>query len=119
MAAWPHRDIRVAAERTFLHVAVADLQIADQRVDLLHVGHRLLGRTHVRLGDDLQEGRTGAVEVDTAGIGQSLVQRLAGILLEMCARDADGLGRSVVQQDVERAAAHHRELVLADLVALR
>ena len=34
---------------------------------------------------------------------QALVQRLAGILLEMRARDADGLDRAVVEHDGERA----------------
>ncbi len=36
-----HGDVRVAAERAFLHVAVADLEVAHQRVDLLQVRDRL------------------------------------------------------------------------------
>ena len=115
----PHRHVGVAAERAFLHVAVADLEVAHQRVDLLHVRDRFLGRAHVRLGDDLEQRRAGAVQVDAAGVREALVQRLAGILLEVRARDADGLDGAVLEHDVERAARDDRLLVLADLVALR
>ena len=39
-----HRDVGVTAERTFLHVAVADIEVAHEGMDLLHVRHGLLGR---------------------------------------------------------------------------
>ena len=114
-----HRHVGVAAERAFLHVAVADLEVAHQRVDLLHVRDRFLRRAHVGLGDDLEQRRAGAIEVDARQAVEVLVQRLAGVLFEVRARDADRLARAVVEHDLERALLDDRLLVLADLVALR
>ncbi len=98
-----HRDVRVAAERAFLHVAVADLEVAHERVDLLHVRDGFLGRAHVGLRDDLEQRRAGAVQVDAREPVEVLVQRLARVLLEVRARDADRLLRAVLEHDVERA----------------
>jgi hypothetical protein len=50
-----HRDVGVAAERAFLHVAVADADPAHQRVQGLGIGDGFGGRAHVGLGDDLQQ----------------------------------------------------------------
>jgi hypothetical protein len=83
-----HGDVRVAAERAFLHVAVADAEPAHQAMDLLHVGDRFLCGAHHRLRDDLDQRRAGAVQVDAGGAVEGVVQRLAGILLEMRAGDA-------------------------------
>ena len=49
-----HRDVGVAAERTFLHVAVADVDPA-QRVQQFGVGPGFGGGRHVGLGDDLHQ----------------------------------------------------------------
>ena len=59
-----HRDVGVAAEAALLHVAVADADPLDQRVQRLGIGHGLGGAAHVGLGDDLEQRRPGAVEVD-------------------------------------------------------
>src|SRR5207244_8849826 len=51
-----------------------------------------------------------------------LMERFAGVRLEVRASEADGLLGLISQmrrQDAERAALHDRALVLADLVALR
>ncbi len=64
LAGTAHRHVHVAAERTFLHVAVADADPAHQRMQGFGIGHRLGGRSHVRLGNDLQQRRAGAVQVD-------------------------------------------------------
>ena len=96
------------------------LEVAHQRVHLLHVGHGFLRRAHVGLGDDLEQRRAGAVQVDAGQPWQALVQRLAGVLFEVRARDADALLAC-------RPRARCRcgpsptigQLVLADLVALR
>ena len=87
-------------------------------MDLLKVSDRLLGRAHRRLGHDLDQRRAGAVQVDTGLPGKSFVQRLAGILLQVRARDIDALDAAVVEQDVDRPAADDRQFVLADLVTL-
>ena len=114
-----HGDVRVAAERALLHVAVADPEVAHQRVDLLHVRDRLAGRAQVRLGNDLEKRRPRPIEVDSARAAEPLVQGLAGVFLEVRARDADDLARPVLEQDLDRAVLDDGLLVLADLVALR
>ena len=52
-------------------------------------------------------------------VGILVVQRLAGILLQMQPLDADGGGLAALQLDDDFALAHDRRLVLADLIALR
>ena len=91
VARGPHRDVGVAAEAAFLHVAVADADPAHQRVQRLRVGDRLVGAAHVGLGDDLEQRRAGAVEVDAGHAVEVLVQRLAGVLLEVRAREPHDL----------------------------
>jgi len=73
----------------------------------------------VRLGDDLDQRRAGAVQVDARHPRQPLVQTLAGVFLEVRARDADALERTVIENDVDRPFGDDRQLVLTDLVALR
>ena len=84
-----HRDVDVAAHGAFLHVAVAGAEIAQDRAQLAQVRRRLLRRAHVGLRDDLHQRDAGAVEIDI-GLGRMLVvQALAGVLLQVQARDAD------------------------------
>jgi hypothetical protein len=130
-----HRDVGVAAKTPFLHVAVADVEPDHQRVQRLGVLHRLDARTHLGLGDDLEQRRAGAIEVDAGpGAGKverravrpahalgfaagDAVDRFAGVLLEMGARQVDAM-RHFADEEIKRAALHHRRFVLADLVAL-
>jgi hypothetical protein len=56
-------------------------------VQRLGVGHRLRGRAHVGLGDDLEEGRAGAIQVGARHAVEALVQELARVLLEVRARE--------------------------------
>ncbi len=65
-----------------------------QRMQRLGVGHGFGAGTHVGLGDDLQQRRAGAVEVDAGLAVEILVQRLAGILFEMGAREMHELFRA-------------------------
>ena len=78
-----HRDVGVAAERAFLHVAVADTDPGHQRMQGLGVGHRLLGAAHVWFRHDLQQWRAGAVEVDAAHAMEIFVQRFPGVFFKM------------------------------------
>src|SRR4029079_11849877 len=85
----------------------------------------LLGRAEVGLGDDLEQRRAAAVEVDERVVGAdaasgrtACVHCLGCVLLEMCARDPDDLV-AVGGRHGDHAAPAERCLVLADLVALR
>ena len=115
------RDIGVTAERPLLHVAVADAQPDHQGMQRPGIGHRLARGAHVGLAHDLEQRCAGAVQVDARHAVKVLVQRLAGVLLEMGAGEAHrartGLA-ALLPGDVEAATGHHRDLVLADLVAL-
>jgi hypothetical protein len=87
-----HRDVDVAAEGAFLHVAVADAQPHHQRVQGLGVGHRFGGAAHFRFGDDFEQRRAGAVQVDAAHARIVFVQRFAGVFFQVGAGQVDGLG---------------------------
>ena len=113
-----HGNVGVAAEGTFLHVAVANLQVPHERVDFLEIGHGFFRGAHVRLGDNFQQRRAGTVQVDTAERAQALVHALAGVFFEMRASNADDLRAAIFEEDGHGAVLNHRQLVLADLVAL-
>ena len=122
----PHRDVDVGAQVALLHVAVAGAEVAQDGSELGDVGLGLPGRAQVRLGDDLHQRHAGAVEVDVGVLGMLIVQRLAGVLLQMQPLDADLQPlaacpgpRSGVGVDLHHALADDRPLVLRDLIALR
>ena len=112
------RHVAVATQRAFGHVAVADAQVAHQRVDGLDVGHGFLGTAHVRLGHDLQQRRAGTVQVDAGGAREFFVQAFAGVFFKVRTGDADTLDCAVFQGNVQVALADNRQFHLADLVAL-
>ena len=83
-----HRDVDVGAQIALLHVAVAGAEVAQDGAQLLHIGRRLLRRAHVGIGDDLHQRGAGAVEVDHGRVGIEVVDRLAGVLLQVQPLDA-------------------------------
>ena len=113
------RDVGIAAQRALLHVAIAGAEVAEDRAQLAHVEDRLLGRAQVGLGDDLHQRHARAVEVDQRRIRALIVQALAGVHLDVQARDADPDAAAVLEVDRERAAADQRPRVLRDLIAAR
>ncbi len=76
-------------------------------------------RAQVGLRHDLHQRHARAVEIDIGHGRMALVQAFAGVLLQMQPLDADGDALAVFQIDDHLALAHHRLLVLADLIALR
>ena len=86
-------DVGVAAQAPLLHVAVGDFEVGEQQLQLVEVGVRLGPRAEVGLGDDFQQRRAGAVEIDqaVAAAARLVVQVLAGVLFEVGADDADPL----------------------------
>ena len=86
---------------------------------LVEEGLGLVGGAQIGLGHDLHQRHAGAIEIDERHRGVLVVQRFAGILLEMQPLDADAHGLAVRQIDHDLALADDRRFVLADLVALR
>src|SRR5438046_9825148 len=64
-----HADIGVAAERAFLHIAVADAGVEHDLAERGEIGVGLLGRADVRLGNNFDERSAAAVVVDI-GLGR-------------------------------------------------
>ena len=88
-------------------------------MDLARIGDGFPGRAQVRLGDDFEQRCTGAIQVDGGLLGKLVVNRFAGILLEMRAGDADFLVLALGRADKDMALADDRQLVLRNLIALR
>ncbi len=114
-----YRDIGIAAKRTFLHVAVGDIEVANECVNLSHIGDRLFRGTQVRLRDDLEQRCARTVEIDAGSVGKALMDRFAGIFFQMCPRNADALFSATVDRNDQLTVLDDRQLVLADLVTLR
>jgi hypothetical protein len=113
-----HGDIGVAAERSFLHVAVADADPHHQRVERAGVGHRLPRAAQLGLRDDLEQRRACAVQVDARHALKILMQGFPRVFLEVRSRQPHHLFFPV-HEEADLAALHDGQLVLADLVALR
>ena len=84
----------------------------------LHVGPGLTRRTQIRLGHDFEQGNPRTVKVDPGRVVKSLVQRLAGILLEMGPGDTDDLFAAILKLNGNPSGPDDRQLILADLIAL-
>jgi hypothetical protein len=109
-------DVRVAAEAPLLHVAVADTREAHDLVQGFEIRDGFVRAAEVRLADDLDERHPGPIQVDERGPGGGM-DRLAGVLLEVDAADAD-LAREALDLDGQAAELEDGRLVLGDLVAL-
>ena len=90
----PNADVRVAAQRTFFHVATGDFQVLKDSFQLRQVVIGFLGGAQVRFADDFNQRHAAPVQVDIAfpvRIGEAFVQRLAGVFFHVEPRDADAL----------------------------
>src|SRR5690606_22968464 len=109
--------VRVAAKAALFHVAVVD---ADRHQDLAygaHVRGGLLARSQIGLTHDLDERRSRTVQIDGRG-ALDPVQVLAGVFFQVHPGDACG-ERRAIDLEVDPPVLAERQLVLADLVALR
>ena len=91
----PHGDVHIAAQRAFLHVAVAHPQVAHDAANLRGILSRLTAGAQIRLAHDLGQGHASAVVIHQrmGGAGQAItagMHQLASILLHMEPFDADG-----------------------------
>ena len=118
-ARFANRNIDVGAHRALLHIAVARADIAQDGPKFPDIGPGLFRGPHVGPGDDLHQRDPGAVEIDKGFVRVLVVQRLAGVLLQMEALNSHLLGFAVRKIEGDHPLAHHRVLELGNLVALR
>ncbi len=92
----PDGDVRVHTQRPLLHLGVRDPELDDRLSEQLEEALRVLGGAEVRLGDDLDERRPAAVEVDERVVrapdpprAPADVHGLRRVLLEVRAHDPD------------------------------
>ncbi len=115
--------VRVDPQAPLLHVAVAHAEVHQEQLQLVEPGSCLLWAAEIGLRDDLAQRRAGPVEVDPAvGLaGRLVVHALARVLLEVHADDADLSRREGPLRiaHLESPVGRERQVVLADLVALR
>ena len=98
-AAAAHRHVRVAAHLALLHVGFGDLEPAHEPMQRAHELGRFFGRVHLGRADDLDERDARAIEIDVRE--RTDVRVLAGILLEVDARQPHAADRAVDDQ-IER-----------------
>ena len=72
------------------------------------VGDRFFRTAQFRLGNDLQQGRAGAVQVDAGHALEVFVQRLPGVLLEVRTRQGNVDRTAHGRDDRDRTALHDR-----------
>ena len=112
-------DVHVGAQVAVLHVAVAGAQIAQDLAQLDDIGGGLFGAADVGAADDLHQGHPGAVQVDEGHGRVHVVDRLARVLFQVDALDADAAGDAGAHVDDDLSLAHDGLVQLADLIALR
>ncbi len=116
----PHRDVGVAAQLAFFHVAGRDF---DELHDLLQLGQkrvRFVGAAHVGLSYDLGQWGSAAIQIDigvAVGIAEAFVNAFAGIVFHVNPRDSDALRRAV-DGDIHAAMLGNGLVVLGDLIPL-
>ena len=108
LAGAAHRHVRVAAQRSFLHVPVAHLGVHEDLPQPREVLRGVLRGADVGLRHDLDERHAGAVEIDPRQL--AVVDRLPRVLFHVDAADA---------HVADAAARRERAIELRDLVALR
>src|SRR5437899_11182325 len=119
-AAAANADVGVAAQRAFLHVDVADAGVEKNLAQRGEVRVGFIWRAHVRFGNDFTERSAAAVEIHVGfyvGVRKAVVERFAGVFLEMQPGDPDAFFFAV-DFDFEPAAGGQRQFELRDLIAL-
>ena len=110
------RDVDVRAHVAFFKIAVGNSGVDENFLERRQIGDRLVGAGHVRLGDDLHERGSAAVEVHSRRL--CVMVDLRGVLFKMDVVDADEFLRSVGKGDFHAAADAQRIAVFGNLVIL-
>ena len=115
-----HAYVGIAAKRAFFHVAIADAGVKHDLAERGEVGIGLLGRAHVRFGDDFAEGRATAIVVDVrlgGGLRETFVEIFRCVFFQVKPRDANPF-LGAANFDFQPATGSEGQFVLRDLVAL-
>ena len=79
-----YRYVYVAADRAFLHLTVADVEVFEYRFQSFEVDLRLSRAFHIRLGNNLDKRHAAAVEVYERRTVEFIgVEQLARVLFDM------------------------------------
>ena len=89
-------------QRIIFSIAVGNPSVNKHFLKRVQIGDCLIGRGHIRLGNDFHKRSSAAIEVDSGGL--RIVVDLRGILLEMDMVDADELLRPVSERNLNAAA---------------
>ena len=112
------RNVDVAADGAFLHLAVGDAEVDDRLPDGVEVSFGFGRASEVGFRNDLNQRDAAAVEVDQRPGKALVVDQLASVFLNVDAGDADPL-LFPIHQDIQVAVFAQRDIKLADLVRLR
>src|SRR5690606_9395334 len=115
-ASQPYRHVGVTSQRAFFHVAVANLQIAHQLLDLDQEVVSLFRGTHIRLGHNFNKRYPCPVEIHQGIYFPSQVNGLSGILFHMDSRKGYAFLLSAGQHNWHTSAYTDRALVLGQLI---
>ena len=118
LTAATHRDVGITAEGPLLHIAVANTNPAHQCMQRFGIRNRLLRAGQIGFSDNFQQRCTGTIQIDTAHTMEIFMQRFTGVFFQMRAGQMHRFF-NIAHHDRQRATLHHRQFVLADLVALR
>ena len=115
-------DVGIDSQAALLHIAIGHSQVDQQQFHFGQKRLRFRWRSHVRVADDFQQGRTTAIQIDTTVgfTGRLVVHTLAGVLFQMRSNDAYAfrLERRFRIADLQKALPRHRQVKLAGLIAL-
>ena len=87
----PDGQVHVSTHGALLEFAVRSTQILDDEPQFFQISDDLVGRTHIRLGYDLDQRHAGTVEVHQGAVLPLVMDELARILLHMDLMDTNNL----------------------------
>ena len=111
------RHVRIHAQASLFHVAVAHVEVFEHPLELLQELPRFGRAAQMGLRHDLDQRKPGAVQLDGGPPAEAVVKGPARILLQVKALDPDGASILPIGR-VEATPAGQRTFELGDLVSL-
>ncbi len=117
------RDVGVAAEITFLHIAVADADPHNEFMQRFCVCNGFCGASQFRFRNDFQKRRSGTVQIDTGFSMHNAVNAFARVFFKVRAGQINsflvGASIGVFDLEADSSADDNGQFELADLIGLR